>query len=104
MSRLKKFGEVLILWAVCTSVSGCGILHRAQMYDQLAAEADYLRSQVARLKEQQQNSQSELEKTRQDLEKALAKEISQSQATLSVTDRGLIISFQSEVFFDSGDS
>ena len=102
MIRLKKGVFVLSMGVLCVSGSGCGILNRAQMYDQLSAEAEYLRSQVARLKEQQEESQSELEKTRQALEKALAKEISQSQATLSVTDRGLIISFQSEVFFDSG--
>ncbi|MDP2831456.1 MAG: flagellar motor protein MotB, partial [Candidatus Omnitrophota bacterium] len=45
---------------------------------------------------------SELEKAKLELEDALKKEIGNYKAKLEMTERGLVITFLSEVFFDSG--
>jgi chemotaxis protein MotB len=45
---------------------------------------------------------SELERAKHELEIALKKEITNYKAKLELTERGLVITFLSEVFFDSG--
>lgn len=45
---------------------------------------------------------SELEKAKRDLEQSLAKELSEYKAKLQMTERGLVLTFLAEIFFDSG--
>jgi len=51
-----------------------------------------------------ENKLSELEKAQQELEKRLKNEIDQYRAKLEMTERGLVLTFMAEVFFDSGKS
>lgn len=54
---------------------------------------------VAKIKEREL---SDLEKAKRDLERKLKDEIGDYQAKLQMTERGLVVTFLSEIFFDSG--
>ena len=58
--------------------------------------------QKARKADTLQRELSELEKAKLELENALKKEIESYKAKLEMTERGLVVTFLSEVFFDSG--
>lgn len=64
-------------------------------------EADK-RSDMERLEQDKNTEIVELMMAKEDLEKSLRSEIGSEQATLSMTDRGLVISFLAEIFFDPG--
>ena len=52
--------------------------------------------------QQKEKALSELEAAKRDLEQSLKREIGDYKARLEMTERGLVITFLSEVFFDSG--
>jgi chemotaxis protein MotB len=58
--------------------------------------------EVERVAEEKDRELSELEKAKRELEHSLQKEIEEYKAKLQITERGLVITFLSEVFFDSG--
>ncbi len=76
-----------IVWFLLLAIfafSGCATLQKARKTDKLEREL------------------SELEKAKLELENSLKKEIGDYKAKLEMTERGLIVTFLSEVFFDSG--
>jgi len=106
-----KFLSIMSL-AIFT-VSGCANIQRSKSNDDLYIENRNLKARIAQL--QQENARevehvvkqkdqefSELEKAKLELENALRKEIGDYKAKLEMTERGLVITFLSEVFFDSG--
>jgi chemotaxis protein MotB len=80
------------------TVSGCAYYQRSQNTDELEIENRNLQSKIA----QQDMEFAELGKAKLELENALRKEITNYKAKLEMTERGLVITFLSEVFFDSG--
>ncbi len=103
---------VIILLAVFT-LSGCAYIQKAKRTDELEVENANLKSRIAQLQKektkeveqvvmQKDRELSELEKAKLELEDALKKEIGNYKAKLELTERGLVITFLSEVFFDSG--
>ncbi|MFH1407002.1 MAG: OmpA family protein [Candidatus Omnitrophota bacterium] len=54
------------------------------------------------LEREKEETQAGLRKAMKDLEESLSKEIEQYKAKLELTERGLVVTFISEVFFDSG--
>lgn len=102
----------LILSAVFL-LSGCSYIQKAHRTDELAVENAALKQKIAQLQkdktyaveqvaEEKEKELSELEKAKQELEESLKKEIGEYKAKLRMTERGLVITFVSEVFFDSG--
>ncbi len=94
-------------------LSGCSYIQKAHRTDDLEIENQNLRTRIAQLQkekakevehvvEQKDRELSELEKAKLELEDALKKEIGNYKAKLEMTERGLVITFLSEVFFDSG--
>lgn len=92
---------------------GCSYIQKARRTDELELENANLRYKIAQLKkekveaveqvaEEKNKELSGLEQAKLDLEKSLKKEIGEYKARLKMTERGLIITFLSEVFFDSG--
>ena len=92
---------------------GCSYIQKARRTDQLELENSDLRYKIAQLKkekvkaveqvaEDKNKELSELERAKLELEKSLKKEIGEYKAKLKMTERGLVITFLSEVFFDSG--
>ena len=58
--------------------------------------------QVEQLKQQKDEELSELEKAKRDLENSLSQELKDYKAKLEMTERGLVLTFLAEIFFDSG--
>lgn len=107
-----KFMLVVLSLAVF-SLSGCSYIEKARRTDALEAENAGLRDTIARLQKEKTNEVervyeekgkelSELERAKRELEESLKKEIGEYRAKLEMTERGLVITFVSEVFFDSG--
>jgi chemotaxis protein MotB len=94
-------------------LSGCSYIQKARRTDDLEIENQNLRARITQLQKektkevehvvkQKDRELSELEKAKLELEDALKKEIGNYKAKLEMTERGLVITFLSEVFFDSG--
>lgn len=77
------------------AVSGCATLDKADRVDLLERENAQLRSRLA-------ERSTEFDRARSDLEKAFEKELGDYKAKLEMTERGLVITFLAEIFFDSG--
>jgi len=109
---MKAKFAVIIFLAVFT-ISGCTYIQRSKKADELEIENQSLQNQIAQLQrekakevarvvQQKDKELSELEKAKLELEDALKKEIGNYKAKLEISERGLVITFLSEVFFDSG--
>ncbi|MFA4990257.1 MAG: OmpA family protein, partial [Candidatus Omnitrophota bacterium] len=94
-------------------LSGCGYIQKARRADELEAENANLKYKISQLEkektkavervvEEKERELSELEKAKLQLEESLKNEIGEYKAKLKMTERGLVITFVSEVFFDSG--
>lgn len=105
-----KFLTVMLLMI---SLSGCTYIQKARRADELEAENANLKSRIAQLQkektkevkqiyEQKEKELSELDRAKRELEGSLKKEIGDYKAKLQMTERGLVITFVSEIFFDSG--
>ena len=92
---------------------GCSYIQKARRADELELENSNLRYKIAQLKkekvkaveqvaEDKNKELSELERAKLELEKSLKKEIGEYKAKLKMTERGLVVTFISEIFFDSG--
>ena len=104
-----KVKVAVIMFLAIFTVSGCTYNQSAQRANELALENQNLKDQIAQM--QKENAKeivhkdkefSDLEKAKFKLEGALKKEIGDYKAKLELTDRGLVVTFLSEVFFDSG--
>ena len=106
-----KFAVIMFL-AIFT-MSGCTYIQKSKRADELEIENQNLQNRIAQLQKekvkaiehvvkQKDRELSELEKAKLELEGALKKEIGNYKAKLEMSERGLVITFLSEVFFDSG--
>jgi chemotaxis protein MotB len=106
-----KFAVMMFL-AIFT-ISGCTYIQRSRKADELEIENQNLKNKIAQLQKekvkeiahvvkQKDKELSELEKAKLELEEALKNEIGNYKAKLEISERGLVITFLSEVFFDSG--
>ena len=111
LSMKVKFAVVIFL--AIFAMSGCTYIQRSKRADELEIENQSLQDRIAQLQKEnakeiahvvkQKNKElSELEKAKLKLEDALKKEIGDYKAKLEMTERGLVVTFLSEVFFDSG--
>ena len=108
-----KIKFAIIMFLAIFTMSGCAYIQKAKRTDELEIENQNLRARIAQLQKektkevdnvvkQKDRELSELEKAKLELEDALKKEIGNYKAKLEMTERGLVITFLSEVFFDSG--
>lgn len=104
-----KLKFVVLVFLVIFSLSGCAYIEKARRTDELEAENANLRDRIAQLQkektrvyEEKDKELSELEQAKRELEESLKKEIGDYKAKLEMTERGLVITFLSEVFFASG--
>ncbi len=98
--KFDLFGIVFVLvLALC--VSGCAVaFYKTNPEDK--EKIVKLSSEVERLKELQRQERQQLSDTMSALQNKLRKEISDKQAKLEMTDKGLVITFLDQVLFDSG--
>jgi len=94
-------------------LSGCSVVGRAHRTDQLEQQVANLQyklnqmqqekaKEVAAVVVEKDQQVSDLQKAKIELEESLKKEIGEYKAKLQMTERGLVITFISEIFFDSG--
>ena len=108
-----KARMTIFLFLAMFALSGCTYIQKARRADELEQENANLKYTLEQLKkekmrekerlmEEKERQLSELESAKLELEEALKKEIGEYKAKLQMTERGLVITFLSEVFFDSG--
>ena len=68
----------------------------------LQTEIDSLKSELQTCQKERDKQVSNLEDAKRSLEESLKKEIAEQRAKLEMTERGLVVTFMAEVFFDSG--
>ncbi|PIP18987.1 MAG: hypothetical protein COT38_01085 [Candidatus Omnitrophica bacterium CG08_land_8_20_14_0_20_41_16] len=104
---------IIITILMVSMLSGCTYIQKAKRTDELEIENANLKNRVAQLQkdktkevrqvyEEKGKELSELERAKKELEDSLKKEIGEYKAKLQMTERGLVITFVSEIFFDSG--
>ena len=103
----------ILLFLAMFALSGCSYIQKARRTDELEQENANLRYKLEQLKkekaketqriiEEKDRELSDLERAKLELEDTLKKEIGEYKAKLQMTERGLVITFLSEVFFNSG--
>ena len=108
-----RINFAIIMFLAIFTMSGCAYIQKAKRTDELEIENQNLWARIAQLQKekikevdnvvkQKDREFSDLEKAKLELEDALKKEIGNYKAKLEMTERGLVITFLSEVFFDSG--
>ena len=86
----------VIISVLALTLTGCTTLSKKRA---LERENERIREQVAALEEEKD---ADLQKALQDLTANLKDELANYKAKLEMTERGLVITFLAEVFFDSG--
>lgn len=98
----------LLLLAVAVFFSGCAVtfkktppaeLEKVQL---MKKEIQRLRMELERLRAEKEQEIEELEEAKRNLEKRFEKEIREKELKLSLEEKGLVLRFVAEVFFDSG--
>ena len=97
-----KAQKTIVIIVMTSMLSGCAFIQKAQRADELEIENTNLRNRIAQLQKTKDREISDLEQAQRELEESLKKEIGNYKAKLEMTERGLIITFVSEIFFDSG--
>ncbi len=114
--RMFKNLAVFGLLMAAVFLSGCGTLEQArsaeecqsrvrdlnQKLTELSRQKDELSVRNAELMESSREKISDLEKAKRDLAESLNSELNDYKAKLQMTERGLVITFMAEIFFDSG--
>lgn len=104
---------IIIIPLITFALSGCTYIQKIRRAGELESENADLKyrltqlqkektKEVKRIAEEKDKELSELDQAKKELEEALKKEIGEYKAKLKMTERGLVITFLSEVFFDSG--
>jgi len=86
-------------------LSGCATLEKARMAEELQLEVMALNKKLkdcGKVQESTEKQLSDLERAKLELERRLHNELSEYKAKLEMTERGLVLTFLSEIFFDSG--
>jgi chemotaxis protein MotB len=105
---LKKRGNIMkalyaVIVLICAiGVAGCATVQKDTRADNLTQQVADLESQLAELSKDKEKQLSELEQAKSQLQRSLAKELSEYKAKLEMTESGLMVTFLAEVFFDSG--
>lgn len=115
MKGLRIFITLGLVVFVSFLSGGCSFIKNAQRADMLERQNMVLRMKIKDLKGQRQELPdinqdlqkkdkrlSELEQAKADLEAKLWKEMEESKASIEMNERGLVLTFLAEVFFDSG--
>ncbi len=100
-----KAGRAVLVGIAMVTMSGCAVFQKQNREAELQQEIARLQKlleQKEQAVEQKDKEVSSLEKAKQDLQESLSKELGEYKAKLEMTERGLVITFLAEIFFDSG--
>ena len=96
---MKKILLVSVLIMGISFLSGCAMLGKNTRVSELERENRQLRD---KLLTQEKSKDMELEKAKEELMQQLGKELGDYKAKLEMTERGLVITFLAEIFFNPG--
>lgn len=88
--RLSNFFKTLLIFVILLNFAGCTVIFQKGRRSDIEKISE-LSSEIDRLS-----------KSKADLEEKLKGEIASEEVSLSMQDRGLVVTFLSEVLFDSG--
>ncbi|MFC1703816.1 OmpA family protein [Candidatus Omnitrophota bacterium] len=110
-----KLFILVVLGLSACFLSGCSLfmVKDSAKLENLELEISYLKGQLEKttkekdsaldeLRTQKTQEVRDLERAKAELERSLMKEIGEYKAKLEMTERGLVITFLTEIFFDSG--
>ena len=97
----RTFLSWVTLAAFSAALAGCGINFYSGRPTDLKKIAD-LSAELERLRQQKVAEGDQLKEAQRMLEDQLRKELADNQAKLEMSERGLVLTFLSEVLFDSG--
>lgn len=101
-------GKMVMSILIGLIVSGCAVTFKKTPPEELERvgvmkkEIQRLRLELERLKSEKEQEIRELEMAKKNLEKKFEKEITEKELKLSLEEKGLVMRFVAEVFFDSG--
>lgn len=102
---MRKAGMFVVAGIAMAVLNGCAAFQKQNREAELQQEIVRLQKLLEQkdlVVEQKDREASSLEKAKQDLQESLSKELGEYQAKLEMTERGLVITFLAEIFFDSG--
>lgn len=100
---MNKRNVITAFLVCCVGItSGCAAFRRAEQVDILEMENKELKKKLEHLQEAKEGQSQDLAVAKRILEEQLKREIGDYKAKLQMTERGLVITFLAEVFFDSG--
>jgi chemotaxis protein MotB len=104
VTRVTRFLSLLLTVSLCFALSGCTLVFQKGR----RADMEKISNLKKRLSEEAeavsdlQKKLSDLERAKAELEDRLSKEINDKEVSVSMNDKGLVITFVSEVLFASG--
>jgi chemotaxis protein MotB len=96
---VKKILLTVAFIVAISSLSGCAMLGKNTRVSKLEEENQRLRDKLLM---QEKSKDQELERAKEELMQQLSKELGDYKAKLEMTERGLVITFLAEVFFNPG--
>jgi chemotaxis protein MotB len=99
---VKRFSVAIVSIVSLSLFSGCASLKKLQRLEELERQLAQKDAEIRRLSSEKEKEVSDLERAKQELAQSLQKELGEYKAKLQMTERGLVITFLAEVFFDSG--
>lgn len=116
-NRLMSFVIAIVFLA---SLTGCGSMQKLRRADELELENQRLKDdltllerkmgnaledkdlEITKLKRQKERELENLDAAKRQLERSLKSELDEYKAKLTMTERGLVVTFLAEILFDSG--
>ena len=83
-------------------LSGCSSAWKSPREKNLETEVVRLQADLNRRQDEKTRENQELLRAQEQLAESLKKELGEAQAKLAMTERGLVLTFLDEIFFDSG--
>ena len=99
---MKKVLCAIILFISLFSLSGCTTFRQNQKVEQLKNEVSILKYRLNQLRNEKAKEINKLEEAKGELSEKLKDELDEYKAKLEMTERGLVLTFLDEIFFDSG--
>lgn len=99
---MRRINTVILLLLFVVYFSGCATVSKCRKTEDLEREIKALKRTIENLERERETKISDLEKAKEELAQSLKKEIGEYKAKLQLTERGLVITFLAEIFFDSG--
>ncbi len=105
MNRAKYLYPIVlaaVIFAAGIPLSGCTRLRQNRKMEQLQNEVSILKYRLNKLRKERGKEIDKLQEAKSQLADKLRGEIADYRAKLEMTERGLILTFLDEIFFDSG--